>query len=356
MDLDIAVLGGEGVGPEVTAVAVDVLRAACDRFGHALRLRTIDRLAESEFERIAGSDALLFGAVGGVAGASADPARSPERLLLLLRKSLGLYANLRFVRAQAALAAASPLRPELVAGVDIVVVRELAGGLYYGKPSGRSEDGGVRRAVDTLPYAEDEIARIARTAFEIAAARPRASLVSVDKANVLATSRLWREILDEIAREFPAVTLTHLLVDNAAMKLVTEPRAFDVIVTENMFGDILTDEAAVIAGSIGLLPSASLGAALNRHGKPFGLYEPIHGSAPDIAGKGIANPVGAIASAALLLRYSAGLPAEAAAVERAIERALDDGFRTADLAGSASAACETGVFGRAVLERLQATT
>jgi 3-isopropylmalate dehydrogenase len=355
MQLRVAVLGGDGVGPEVTFAALDVLERTCGAFGHELAALPIERMADGSFDAIRSCDALLFGAVGG-AGHSGDPEQAPERVLLRMRKAFGLYANLRPVRTMTALAAVSPLRGEVVEGTDLIVVRELAGGLYYGRPSGREESGGVRRAIDTLPYDDREIARIARIAFTIAQSRPRRSLVSVDKANVLSTSRLWREVVNEVAAEFPEVALSHLLVDHAAMKLVTAPRSFDTIVTENMFGDILTDEAAVLAGSIGLIPSASLGETPNRYGKPFGLYEPIHGSAPDIAGRGIANPIGAIGSAALMLRHSFGLEAEARAVERAIERALDDGLRSADLAEGVSPVLDTRAFGRAIGERVQATT
>jgi 3-isopropylmalate dehydrogenase len=366
MQLAVAILGGDGVGPEVTRASVHVLERVAALFEHdvipidieagasALERRGVPLTPEG-FDAIAGADALLFGAVGGEGYAAYGPERSPERMLLRLRKSFELYANVRPIRLHPALVTASPLRAEIVNGADFVVVRELNGGLYYGEPSGRRDADGVRAAVDTLAYDEREIERIAVTAFELASAR-RNRVTSVDKANVLSTSRLWREIVNEVAVRYPQVTLDHLLVDNAAMKLVSNPRAFDVIVTENMFGDILTDEAAVVAGSIGLLPSASLGAKTNRHGKPFGLYEPIHGSAPDIAGRDIANPIGSIASLALMLRHSFGLEREAAAVERAIDRALDDGTRSADLIAGAVSAKGTVAIGEAIASRIRATT
>jgi 3-isopropylmalate dehydrogenase len=251
----------------------------------------------------------------------------PEQGLLALRKGLGVFANLRPVRVHPALVDASPLRPERIAGVDILVVRELTGGLYFGQPKGRDRRDGHERAVDTLEYQDFEVRRVVELAFRLASGRRR-KVASVDKANVLESSRLWREIATQVGKDHPEIALEHVLVDTAAMRLVASPAAFDVVVTENMFGDILTDEAAVLPGSMGLLPSASLG-----EGGP-GLYEPIHGSAPDIAGKGVANPVGTILSAAMLLRHSLGLEAEAARVEAAVHAAIAAGCRTRDLGGT----------------------
>jgi 3-isopropylmalate dehydrogenase len=271
----------------------------------------------------------------------------PEQGLLGLRKRLGLYANLRPVRVHPALADASPLVPKLLVGVDLIFVRELTGGLYFGRPRLRDVSDGRRRAVDTLEYGEDEIARVVRLAFRLARGRNK-RVTSVDKANVLESSRLWREVATEIAAEFPDVALEHQLVDSCAMRIVTAPRSFDVVVTENMFGDILTDEAAVLAGSLGLLPSASLGDSAR------GVYEPIHGSAPDLAGKDVANPIGTILSAALLLRYSLRLPREAAAVERAVASAIAAGARTADMAPAPGEAISTQAMGERIRRELSA--
>src|SRR5262245_15437589 len=287
------------------------------------------------------SDAVLFGAIGSPR--HSDPAARvrPEQAILGLRQALGLFANLRPVAPHPALAAASPLRAERIAGVDCLIVRELTGGIYFGR---RTRD--VSSATDECRYTVAEVERIARVAFRLAAAR-RSRVTSVDKANVLETSRLWRETVTRVAREeFPAVALEHQLVDSAAMLLLTRPANFDVLVTENLFGDILSDEAAALAGSLGLMPSASLGEGAR------GLYEPIHGSAPDIAGRGIANPYGAIASAAMLLRHSLGLEREAAALERAVAGALDAGVRTADIAPTGAAAAGTRAAGDAVIDRI----
>jgi len=338
MEANIVLLPGDGIGPEVVGAAVRVLEAVARRGGHTFRFSqhliggcAIDAcgtaLTEETLKACQQADAVLLGAVGGPKWDDPTAPVRPEQGLLALRKGLGVFANLRPVKVHPRLVSASPLRPEKLAGVDLVVVRELTGGLYFGQPKGRSLVDGHRRAVDTLEYTDGEIERIVELAFRLAQSR-RKKLASVDKANVLESSRLWRQVTVEVSRRFPDVALEHVLVDTAAMRLVANPAAFDVMVTENMFGDILTDEAAVLVGSMGLLPSASLGS-----GGP-GLYEPIHGSAPDIAGQGIANPCGTILSAALLLRHSLGLEAEAAAVERAVERALDDGALTRDLGGS----------------------
>lgn len=362
----IAVLPGDGVGPEVTAQAVRVLQtvaargdheftfvdaliggAAIDDCGEPLPIetRTIVKLA----------DAVLLGAVGGPKWSDPGATVRPEQGLLGLRALLGVFANLRPVKVHPALISAAPLRPELLSGVDILFVRELTGGLYFGATTHEREtDGSSRRASDLCVYTSEEVLRVVRMAGAIARGR-RGRLLSVDKANVLATSRLWREVTTRVMREeFPDVQLDHALVDSFAMQLITSPAKYDVVVTENLFGDILTDEAAVLAGSIGVLPSASLGER-RQDGRRRGVYEPIHGSAPDIAGKGIANPAGAILSVALLLRHSLGLNEDAAAVEDAVSDAISAGCRTADCADPGALACSTAAFGDAVLERLGAS-
>lgn len=330
----VAVLGGDGIGPEVIREAVKVLSAAGRRFdlefafdealiGGAAIDATGSPLPDETLALCRSSRAVLFGAAGGPRWDALPGDARPERGLLRLRAELAVYANLRPARLMAE--GTSPLRAQVVAGTDLVIVRELTGGLYFATPRGRSGD----QAIDTLRYTRDEIARVVRVALRVARSR-RSVLTSVDKANVLETSRLWRDVVEEEARAFPDVAVRHMLVDTCAMELVRAPATFDVIVTENMFGDILSDEAAGVVGSLGLLPSASLG----DHA-PF-LYEPVHGSAPDIAGKGIANPVGAILSAAMLLRYSCDLPSAAVAVESAVDAVLASGVRTPDLGGSAS--------------------
>jgi 3-isopropylmalate dehydrogenase len=364
----ITLLPGDGIGPEVIAAARGVLEAVAARCGQCFTFQegliggaaidaTGDPLPETTLDLCRSSDAVLLGAVGGPKWDDPTAKVRPEQGLLRLRQALGLFANLRPVKPFAALAGASPLRPEIVAGVDLIVVRELTGGLYFGKPAKRWTTTRGRRAVDTLPYREEEIARVARLAFDLARER-RGVVSSIDKANVLNTSRLWREVTTEIAAEYAGVRLEHVLVDACAMHLITNPRRFDVIVTENMFGDILTDEASVLAGALGVLPSASLnGKTPTRAGsaaRQFGLYEPIHGSAPDIAGQGRANPLGAILSAALLLRLTCGLDREAAAIEGAVAAALDDGLRTADTAESGQAVLGTQAMGAAVVEHLGA--
>uniref|UniRef100_A0A7C4PYC5 3-isopropylmalate dehydrogenase n=1 Tax=Bellilinea caldifistulae TaxID=360411 RepID=A0A7C4PYC5_9CHLR len=352
MPFHIVVLPGDGIGPEVTQAARQVLDAAAAHYGLALKYSerliggcAIDQLGtaldDATLAECQQADAVLLGAVGGPKWDDPTAPVRPEQGLLALRKGLGVFANLRPVRVYPALIDASPLRPEKLRGVDLLVVRELTGGLYFGQPKRRLEENGRHGAVDSLVYWDYEIERVVELAFQLAAAR-RGRLASVDKANVLETSRLWRQIVQQVAQRYPQVQVEHVLVDTAAMRLVASPAAFDVIVTENMFGDILTDEAAVLAGSMGLLPSASLGAAGG------GLYEPIHGSAPDIAGQGIANPLGAILSAALLLRYGLKQESAARAVEQAVERALQEGCRTRDLGGSLSTQAMT----EAVLERL----
>jgi 3-isopropylmalate dehydrogenase len=356
MRATIIALPGDGIGPEVCGAGAGVLRAVAERFGHEFDIReapiggaALDAgrlpLPPETLRDCRAADAVMLGAVGGPAWSDPDIARRPEAGLLALRAGLGLFANLRPVVPLAAVADASPLRPERLEGVDLMVVRELTGGIYFG-----NKIEGEDAAEDVCSYTRPEVERIVRMAATLAQSRG-GRLTSVDKANVLATSRLWRAVTSQLmANEFPAVRLEHLLVDAAAMHLLSRPADFDVMVTENMFGDILTDEASMLAGSLGLLPSASLGER-TEDGLGIGLYEPIHGSAPDIAGKGIANPIGMIASVAMLLRHSLGLESEAAAVETAIARALDDGARTPDL-GPAAHAIGTAEMTRAVLSGL----
>lgn len=328
----IVILPGDGIGPEVTTAAVRVLQAVAGRSGHQFRFdvhliggaalrANMPALPEHTRTACASADAVLLGAVGDPAFDDRPPSDRPESGLLALRKAMGVYANLRPARLHNALAEGAPLKPGIAAGTDMVIVRELTGGLYFGEP--RSED--RDDAVNTLRYARHEVERIARVAFELARRR-RKHVLSVDKANVLETSRLWRRVTAEIAREYPDVALEHMYVDACAMKLVLDPKALDVVLTENLFGDILSDEAGAICGSLGMLPSASLG-------NGAGLFEPVHGSAPTIAGKDLANPIGAIASAAMLLRDGLKLQKEGDAIDRAIESALDAGHRTADIAG-----------------------
>ncbi len=340
MQAHIVVLPGDGIGPEVTAEAVKVLQRVGQQGGHAFTFAerlmggcSIDAhgtaLTPEVLKDCQAASAVLLGAVGGPKWDDPTSKVRPEQGLLALRKGLGVFANLRPVKVHPALIDSSPIKPDRLAGVDILVIRELTGGLYFGQPKGRSVKDGVERAVDTLEYADFEVRRVVELAFKLAKARKK-KVTSVDKANVLESSRLWRQITTAIGQANPDVALDHMLVDTAAMRLVTGPAWLDVVVTENMFGDILTDEASVLAGSMGMLPSASIGAS------GPGLYEPIHGSAPDIAGKGIANPVGTILSAAMLLRHSLNLPAEAAAIEAAVDRTITDGCRTADLGGKLS--------------------
>jgi len=352
MKARIAILGGDGIGPEVTAEAVTVLKAVAAKYGHefefvealiggaaidasgsALPPRTIDACRESA--------ATLLGAVGGPKWSDPAARVRPEQGLLELRRTLGVFANLRPVRTMASMHDASPLKPEVIAGTDIMVVRELTGGIYFGKKSRTALE-----AEDVCTYTVAEVERVTRMAGRLAMRRRR-RIVSVDKANVLETSRLWRSVAERVLKdEFPQVEFEHMLVDAMAMHLIRRPASFDVVLTENMFGDILTDEASMIAGSLGLLPSASLGDGTN------GLYEPIHGSAPDIAGRGIANPYGTILSAAMLLRHSLGLEDEAAAVEAAVESAVSAGVRTADIALAGKASVGSREAGAAVVDRV----
>jgi len=340
MKANIVVLPGDGIGPEVTAEAVRVLKDIAGKFNHEFALVehpvggcSIDRsgtaLADETLAACRAADAVLLGAVGGPRWDDPNARVRPEQGLLRLRKELGLFANLRPVKTLPVLVDASPLKPERLKDVDLLVVRELTGGAYFGRPQGRETVAGRVKAVDTIEYYEYEIKRILDLAFRLARGR-RKKITSVDKANVLETSRLWRQTATALSVAYGDVQLEHMLVDTASMKIITSPASFDVIVTENMFGDILTDEASVLAGSMGLLPSASIG-----EGNP-GLYEPIHGSAPDIAGKGTANPVGAILSAAMLLRYSLRLETEARTIEDAVERAITKDTTTSDLGGTLS--------------------
>jgi 3-isopropylmalate dehydrogenase len=349
MKATIVVLPGDGIGPEVTAEGVRVLAAVAAKFGHTFELRealiggcAIDKLgtalpAETS-AMCQASDAILLGAVGGPQWDDPNAAVRPEQGLFAIRRELGLFANLRPVTTHPRLMAASTLKPEVLAGVDLLVVRELTGGLYFGEKK-RTAD----KASDLCEYTADEVRRVVRRAASFARAR-RKKLTSVDKANALETSRLWRRVTQEVVqKEFPEVALEHILVDACAMYLMRKPSSFDVIVTENMFGDILTDEASVLAGSMGLLPSASLG-----EGKR-GLYEPIHGSAPDIAGKGIANPYATILSVAMLLRHSLDLESEAKAVEKAVDQAIENGVLPGDIAGTGRKGASTVEAGQAVV-------
>jgi 3-isopropylmalate dehydrogenase len=356
MNATIVLLPGDGIGPEVVHEGQQVLAAIAARAGHQFAFESHpiggaaldqhgDPLPPATLAACARADAILLGAVGGPKWDDPRAKQRPEQGLLGLRKRLGLFANLRPVRVHPALVAASPLQPALLAAVDLLFVRELTGGLYFGRPRLRENIDGKRRAIDTLEYSEDEIARVVRLAFRLARGR-NGRVTSVDKANVLESSRLWREVTTEIAAEFPDVALEHQLVDSCAMRLISAPRSFDVVVTENMFGDILTDEAAMLAGSLGLIPSASLGDGTR------GLYEPIHGSAPDLAGKGVANPIGTILSAAMLLRYSLGLSREADLVERAVAGAIDAGARTADMAAPQGSALSTTAMGERIRREL----
>ena len=352
----IAVLGGDGVGPEVMEASLEVLRATAERFGHeftadsqdvgfAAYERSGNPLPEETLAACRSADAVLLGAVGDPRAEGVPVELRPEAALLALRKEMGCYANLRPVRLLPALASASPLRPEIVNGTDLLIVRELAGGLYYSEPRGPVEDG--RAAVDTMRYHQDEVVRIARVAFEAARERKR-SVLSVDKANVLHSSRLWHRVVDEIAEEYPDVQCDHMLVDRAAMELVLNPSSFDVVLTPNLFGDVLSDEAAAVIGSIGLLASASIGGG-------GGIFEPVHGSAPDIAGTGTANPLAMILSAALLLRHVYSLEAEAAAIENAVGQVLEDGLRTSDLVGEGEGSVGTAEMGAAVAGAISKT-
>ncbi len=357
MLLKLTILPGDGIGPEVTEQAVLVLQAVADGFGHQLQLQTKliggaaltatnDPLPADTVQACLASGAVLLGAVGSPAFDHNPGHLRPEAGLLRIRRELGAYANLRPAVFFPALEDCSPLRGEIVRGTDIMIVRELLGGLYFGQPRSIEGEAGSRVAINTMKYGEAEIERIARVGFELAMKRRR-KVLSVEKANVLECSRLWREVVTRVGKDYPGVTLGHQYVDSAAMLLVQRPADFDVLLTENMFGDILSDQAGGVVGSLGLLASASIGGAV-------GLYEPVHGSAPDIAGKGIANPLGAILSVAMLLRHSFQLEKEAMQVEQGVSAVLAQGTRTADLAGKTHAAVSTTEMGRRVVEAVKA--
>ena len=358
MHLKIALLAGDGIGPEVTQEAVNVLNAVAEFGGHTFEYNSLriggvaidadgTPLPDATIQGCLASDAVLLGAVGHNKFNTLPPSERPEAGLLKIRVALGGFANLRPATAYKALADNSPLRPEITDGADILFVRELLGGLYFGQP--RAWDKQAGRAHNTMVYTEAEVERVARIAFELASKRPKRKLTSVDKANVLETSQMWRFVVEKVAKDFPAVTLEHQLVDSMAIHLMNRPRDFDVVLTENLFGDILSDESGVITGSLGMLPSATLGGKVN-------LYEPVHGSAPDIAGQGKANPIGAILTAAMVLRHSAGLEREAKIIEDAVVQVLDAGYRTTDIARGNIAGQQivsTTKMGELVLDRVK---
>jgi 3-isopropylmalate dehydrogenase len=362
MDLNVLALPGDGIGVEVTREAVRVLQHVAAKWNHRLNLsegllggiaihKSGTPFPEETARLAASADATIMGAVGLPEFDNAPPEMRPEKGLLGIRAALGVYANLRPVRAYASQIDSSPLKNHLVDGVDMIIVRELTGGIYYGTPRGISGEGAETRAVNTMTYTRAEIERVARMAFQLAGAR-RKKVTSVDKSNVLENSQLWRRVVTELSKEFPDIALDHMLVDNCAMQLVLNPKRFDIVLTENMFGDILSDEGAVIAGSIGMLPSASIGAQ-RPSGAWVGLYEPVHGSAPDIAGQNKANPLGAIGSVAAMFAYSFRLKEEAAAVETAIEAVLESGHVTADLRPTGAPATTEQV-GKAVCAAIDA--
>ena len=355
MNLKIAVVPGDGIGPDIVSQAIKVLDKVCELYGHNVEYKTvlaggaaIDKygvsLPSETLETCKKSDAVLLGAVGGPKWDNVESSNRPEKALLGLRSGLGLFCNLRPAILYKQLKSACPLRSDIIGdGLDIMVVRELTGGIYFGK-KGKSEDG--NSAYDIMSYSKPEIERIARKAFEIAKKR-NSKVTSVDKANVLETSRLWRATTEEVKKDYPECTLDHLYVDNASMQLVKNPHQFDVILTENMFGDILSDEASMITGSIGMLPSASL------REDSFGMYEPIHGSAPDIAGLDIANPIATILSVSMMLRYTFNLSLEADSIEKAVYQALEDGYRTPDIYTEGMIKTGTIGMGDAIVERLK---
>ena len=361
MEFKIGLIRGDGIGPEIVGEAKKVLDTVCSKYGHAFTYTelllggaSIDAtgypLTDETVEEAKTCDAVLMGSIGGDAKTSPwyqlPPSRRPEAGLLAIRKALNLFANLRPAYLYKELRDACPLKDEIIGedGFNLIIVRELTGGLYFGARETKEVDG-VMTAVDTLTYNENEIRRIAKRAFDIAMKRNR-KVTSVDKANVLDSSRLWRKIAAEVAEEYPEVTLEHMLVDNCAMQLVRDPKQFDVVLTENMFGDILSDEASMVAGSIGMLSSASLNET------KFGLYEPSHGSAPDIAGKNIANPIATILSAAMMLRYSLDMDREADAVETAVQQVLSEGYRTADIWSEGMTKVSTSEMGSLIAERV----
>jgi 3-isopropylmalate dehydrogenase len=359
----IAVLPGDGIGPEVVGEAVRALRAVGKIAGVSFELEhavvggaAIDAsgrpLPAATLELCRSADAILFGSVGGPKWDHLPQEQRAERGLLALRKELDLYANLRPATCFRMLVDASPLKRSVVEGTDLMVIRELTGGLYFGEPRERTAlPGGGERGVNTMVYTTPEIERVARVGFEVARKRKK-RLASVDKANVLTVSQLWREVVTRVARDYPDVTLEHVLVDNCAMALVQKPTHFDTIVTENTFGDILSDEAAILAGSMGMLPSASLGGAA-AGGRTIGLYEPVHGTAPDIAGQGVANPIAAILSAAMLLRYSLNMTREAERIEAAVQRVLEQGHRTRDIAAGSTKVVGTREMGDLIVRAVE---
>lgn len=362
MQAKITVLGGDGIGPDVAAEGVKVLEAVGRTFGDAFDFTyglaggiAIDQtgaaLPDETLATCQASDAVLLGAVGGPKWSDPRAAVRPEQGLLRLRAGLGVFANLRPVKLYGPLVDASTLKREVVEGVDMIIVRELTGGAYFGQPQGQWGEAPDRWALDSMRYTEGEIARLMRVAFELARLRRR-KVASADKANVLASSRLWRTVAHEVHAEYPDVELEDVLADACSMYLVRNPRYYDVIATENTFGDILSDEAAMLAGSMGMLPSASLGEPNAATGRRMGLYEPIHGSAPDIAGQGIANPLATILSCSMMLRWSFGLAAEADAVEQAVEAVLEEGYRCRDIMTPGGKCLSTTEMGRAVAERI----
>jgi 3-isopropylmalate dehydrogenase len=367
MKARIAVLPGDGIGPEIVPQAVQILEAVAAQYGHAFEFLAADvggaaidktgrPLPEETLKLAKASDAILLGAVGGPKWDGLAYDVRPERALLGLREQLGLYANLRPAKLYPMLADASTLKPEVITGTDLLVVRELTGGIYFGKPKGIEKTADGERGVNTEVYTTAEIVRIAKVAFE-AARKRRRKVTSVDKANVLESSALWRRVVSDVAKGYPDVELAHLYVDNCAMQLIRNPKQFDVLVTTNLFGDILSDEAAMLTGSIGMLPSASIGSRISAGGPigaggPVGLYEPIHGSAPDIAGLDLANPIATIASAAMMLSYSFNLEKEAAAIERAIVQVLEQGYRTNDIQSPGAKVVGTKEMGRLIRQAL----
>ena len=362
MNAKIVVLGGDGIGPEVTNEAKKILNVVAEKFNHTFEYdhqlmggcaidATGSSLPDETVVACKAADAVLLGAVGGPKWDDPNAADRPERGLLAIRKELNLFANLRPVKLHDELISASSLKEEVLAGVDLFVVRELTGGVYFGPREEAGDEG--YQAHDTMLYTKPEIERVLRLAADAAMGRSK-KLASIDKANVLASSRLWRRVAEEVLAEYPELEVEHILVDAMAMHLIRRPADFDVIVSGNLFGDILTDEASMLAGSMGMLPSASLGDLINSQGKPLGMYEPIHGSAPDIAGQGIANPLAMIVSTAMMLRYSLGLDAEADAIEAAVDAVLNEGVRTQDIAHTGTEVVQTQVMGDLVAEKLAA--
>ena len=363
MDFKITTLPGDGVGPEVTTEAVKVLEAVGKIFGHSFKFTealiggvsidaTGSALTEEALNTCRSGDAVLLGAVGDPKYDDPQAKVHPEDGLLALRKGLELFANLRPVKVSPFMVNSTSLKPEIITGVDMLVVRELTGGLYFGQPKKQWKDNEGRKAVDTMSYTEQEIERIVKVGFELARTR-RKKLTSVDKANVLQTSRLWRQIVTEIAPDYPDIAVDHMLVDTSSMRIIQNPKYFDVIVTENTFGDIITDEASMLAGSMGMLPSASIAGIPTKGSKAFGMYEPIHGSAPKRARQNLVNPIATILSAAMMLRYSMNLVKEAEAVEKAINATLDAGYRTYDIMGEGNKKVGTKEMGDAIVSAMK---